>query len=164
MDARPRRGRDVVVIRASGQDDYNLYFYEDTGVAVSSVETIRFESGEAVMTPTYSAASATPNACSLPAATSSTIIPTGRIRRWKYQLPDQLEKGVTVGGISAGMVPSWGNVITPSGSSLDAEEALSNPYHPDYEILGCNDFLDVPFTQYLVTDTHYEQQNAQGAT
>ena len=156
-------GGDVVVIRASGQDDYNLYFYEDLGVAVNSVETIRFESGEAADDPYV--LSRIRNAECLFIAGGDQF---DYYSYWKDTPVEEAinylinEKGVTVGGISAGMAILGQCYYTPSGSSLDAEEALSNPYHPDYEILGCNDFLDVPFTQYLVTDTHYEQRERPG--
>jgi hypothetical protein len=40
-------GGDIFVIRASGSDSYNDYFYSDLGVEVNSVETIVFHSTSA---------------------------------------------------------------------------------------------------------------------
>lgn len=40
-------GGDVLVIRASGEDGYNDYFFSDLGVEVNSVETIVFNSSDA---------------------------------------------------------------------------------------------------------------------
>lgn len=156
-------GGDVVVIRASGSDGYNLYFYLDLGVDVNSVETIRFDSGEAANDPYV--VNRIRNAECLFIAGGDQF---DYYSYWKDTPVEEAinylinEKGATVGGASAGMAILGQCYYTPSGSSLDAEEALSNPYHPDYEILGCNDFLDVPYTQYLVTDTHYEQRERPG--
>lgn len=156
-------GGDVLVIRASGADGYNPYFFEELGVPVNSVETIRFESGAAATEP-YVINQIRNAECLFIAGGDQ----YDYYSYWKDTPVEEAinylihEKGVTVGGISAGMAILGQCYYTPSGSSLDAEEALSNPYHPDYEILGCNDFLDVPYAQYLVTDTHYEQRERPG--
>ncbi|MCB9291043.1 MAG: Type 1 glutamine amidotransferase-like domain-containing protein [Lewinellaceae bacterium] len=156
-------GGDVVVIRASGSDGYNPYFYSELNVTVNSVETFRFES---------SAASTDPYVINRIRGAECLFIAGGDqydyYTFWKDTPIEEAinylirEKGITVGGTSAGMAVLAQCYYTPSGSSLDAEEALGNPYHPDYDILGCNDFLDVPYTQYLVTDTHYEQRERPG--
>ena len=156
-------GGDVVVIRASGSDGYNPYFYSELNVTVNSVETFRFES---------SAASTDPYVINRIRGAECLFIAGGDqydyYTFWKDTPIEEAinylirEKGITVGGTSAGMAVLAQCYYTPSGSSLDAEDALGNPYHPDYDILGCNDFLDVPYTQYLVTDTHYEQRERPG--
>ena len=156
-------GGDVVVLRASGSDGYNDYFYSELGVAVNSVETIRFDAA--------------------PAANDDYVI--NQIRNaeclfiaggdqydyytyWKdTPIEDAInylinEKRAPVGGSSAGMAILSRCYYAPSGSSLTAEEALSNPFHPDYNVLGKDDFLDVPYTDNLITDTHYDQRERAG--
>ena len=156
-------GGDVVVIRASGSDGYNDYFYSELGVGVNSVETIRFESGAAAESP-YVINRIRDAECLFIAGGDQ----YDYYAYWKDTPVEEAinylinEKGVPVGGTSAGMAILGQCYYTPSGSSLDAGEALGNPYHPDYEILGCNDFLDVPYSAYLVTDTHYEQRERPG--
>ncbi|MCO6489933.1 MAG: T9SS type A sorting domain-containing protein [Phaeodactylibacter sp.] len=156
-------GGDVVVIRASGSDGYNDYFYSELGVGVNSVETIRFESGAAAENP-YVINRIRDAECLFIAGGDQ----YDYYAYWKDTPVEEAinylinEKGVPVGGTSAGMAILGQCYYTPSGSSLDAGEALGNPYHPDYEILGCNDFLDVPYSAYLVTDTHYEQRERPG--
>ena len=44
-------GGDVLVIRASGADGYNAYFYNDLGVAINSVETLVFNNVQAASDP-----------------------------------------------------------------------------------------------------------------
>ena len=156
-------GGDVVVIRASGSDGYNPYFYSELGIEVNSVETIRFESGIAADDP-YVINRIRGAECLFIAGGDQ----FDYYSYWKDTPVEEAinylihEKGVTVGGSSAGMAILGQCYYTPSGSSLDAEEALGNPFHPDYNILGCNDFLNVPYSQYLVTDTHYEQRERPG--
>ena len=156
-------GGDIVILRASGADAYNLYFFEDLGVSVNSVETIRFESGDAAADP-YVIGRIREAECLFIAGGDQ----FDYYSYWKDTPVEEainyliLDKGVTVGGTSAGMAILGQCYYTPSGSSLDAAEALSDPYHPDYEILGCNDFLETPYTQYLATDTHYEQRERPG--
>lgn len=40
-------GGDILVLRASGSDGYNNYFYSQLGVTINSVETIVFNNGQA---------------------------------------------------------------------------------------------------------------------
>jgi cyanophycinase len=154
---------DVVVLRASGSDGYNPYFFSELGVYVNSVETIRFDDAAAADDP-YVATQIRNAECLFFAGGDQ----YDYLSYWKgTPVQDAInylinEKGVTVGGTSAGMAILSNWYYAPSGSSLTAEEALSNPYHPDYEVLGQNDFLQVPYLDNTITDTHYEQRERPG--
>lgn len=154
---------DVVVLRASGSDGYNPYFFSELGVYVNSVETIRFDNAAAADDP-YVATQIRNAECLFFAGGDQ----YDYLSYWKgTPVQDAInylinEKGVTVGGTSAGMAILSNWYYAPSGSSLTAEEALSNPYHPDYEVLGQNDFLQVPYLDNTITDTHYEQRERPG--
>ncbi len=156
-------GGDIVVIRASGSDGYNNYFYSELGVNVNSVETIRFDD-TAASTDAY-VIQQIRNAEVLFIAGGDQY---DYFQFWKDQpIEDALnylinEKGVTVGGTSAGMAILGNAYYTPSGGSLDSDEALSNPFHPDINILGKDDFIQNPYLPDLVTDTHYDQRDRQG--
>ena len=156
-------GGDVVVLRASGSDGYNPYLYDELGVEVNSVETILFESEEAALDPYVIEQIRNAEALFLAGGDQYDYY-----RYWKdNQVEDAInyllnEKRVPVGGISAGMAVLGDWYYTPSGSSLTPEEALSDPFHPDYEILGQGDFLQPPFMDNTITDTHYEQRERPG--
>lgn len=156
-------GGDVVVIRASGSDGYNDYFFSELGVTVNSVETILFHNqlaanDEYVLTQLQNA--------------EVVFIAGGDqynyYQFWKDTPVEEVlnellnEKQITMGGTSAGMAILGDAYYTPPGSSLDSEEALSNPYHPDTEIIGKGDFLNVPFLTNVITDTHYDQRERWG--
>jgi cyanophycinase len=156
-------GGDVVVIRASGSDGYNEYLYDQLGVEVNSVETIRFEDGSAAED-AYVLQQIRHAECLFIAGGDQ----YDYYQYWKDSpVEDAInyllnEKQVPVGGISAGMAILCDWYYTPSGSSLTDTEALSDPYHPDYEILGQGDFLQPPFMERTITDTHYEQRDRPG--
>ncbi|TXB65581.1 Type 1 glutamine amidotransferase-like domain-containing protein [Phaeodactylibacter luteus] len=156
-------GGDVVVIRASGADGYNDYFFEDLGVDVNSVETIRFESA-AASTDEYVIQQIRNAECLF-------IAGGDQYDYYSYWQGNAIgeainyllnEKGVPVGGTSAGMAILGGWYYAPSGSALTAEEALSDPFHPDFEVLGQGDFLQAPYLSQIITDTHYEQRERPG--
>jgi cyanophycinase-like exopeptidase len=156
-------GGDVLVIRASGSDGYNDYLYEELGVNVNSVETIVFHNANA----------ANDEYVLQQIAGAELLFIAGGDQYDYYQywkdspVEDAInalinDKQITVGGTSAGMAILANCYYTPPGSSADAEEALGNPFHPDVNILGRNDFLDVPFMENVITDTHYDQRERAG--
>lgn len=156
-------GGDILVIRASGSDGYNPYFFEELGVDVNSVETIRFN-----------AAGAANDAYVLRRIREAEVLfiaggdQYDYYQYWKDTPVEDalnylmLDKQITVGGTSAGMAILGGAYYTPSGASLQSDQALANPYHPNVEILGNADFLLHPLMDNLVTDTHYDQRDRQG--
>ncbi len=156
-------GGDVVIIRASGSDGYNDYFFSELEVMVNSVETIRFDNADAA-SDEYVIRQIRNAECLFIAGGDQ----YDYYRYWKDNAIGEAinylinEKQVTVGGTSAGMAILSQCYYTPSGGSLTADEALNNPFHPDYEILGRDDFLQVPYMQNTVTDTHYEQRERPG--
>ncbi len=156
-------GGDVVVIRASNSDGYNDYFYEDLGVSVHSVETIRFDD---------ISASSDPYVLRRIGEAEVLFIAGGDqydyYELWRNTaIEDTInylinEKGITVGGTSAGMAILGKVYYTPPGGSLDTDEALVNPFHPDTELIGKDDFLNVPILENVITDTHYDQRDRAG--
>lgn len=156
-------GGDVVVLRASGEDGYNPYFFSELGVNVHSVQTIRFNNAAAAQDP-YVVTQIRNAECLFIAGGDQ----YDYYQYWKdTPIEDAInyllsEKGVPVGGTSAGMAILSNCYYAPSGSSLTSQEALGNPFHPDYTILGKDDFLQVPYTDNLLPDTHYDARDRAG--
>ncbi|MFT4973441.1 MAG: cyanophycinase-like exopeptidase, partial [Saprospiraceae bacterium] len=156
-------GGDVVILRASNSNGYNDYFFSELGVNVNSVETIRFNNGQAAFD----------QYVLTQIANAEIIFFAGGDQYDYYQywkdtpVEDALnqlinEKQITIGGTSAGMAILGDAYYTPPGGSLDSEEALSNPFHPDTELIGKGDFLNVPFLTNVITDTHYDERERWG--
>lgn len=156
-------GGDVVVLRASGSDGYNSYFFSELGVPVHSVETIRFDNGTPANDPFV-----------LRKIRNAEVLFFAGGDQHKYYsywkdtpVEDAInylinDKKITVGGTSAGMAILGEAYYVPPGSSLTTVQALGNPYHENINILGYGGFVDAPFMKNLITDTHYDQRNRQG--
>jgi hypothetical protein len=50
----------------------------------------------------------------------------------------------------------------PSGNGITSNEAMLNPYNTSMNILGKNDFLNAPFMQNTLNDTHFDQRTRGG--
>ncbi|MEN0006209.1 MAG: cyanophycinase, partial [Bacteroidota bacterium] len=156
-------GGDVVILRASGSDGYNDYFFSELGIDVHSVETIRFDG--------------------LGAASDPFVIE--RIRQaevlffaggdqfdyyqyWKDNAIEEAinylinDKQATVGGTSAGMAILGGAYYAPSDLGVLSSEALSDPFDPYMDVIGADDFINIPLLERVITDTHYSDRERQG--
>ncbi len=155
-------GGDIVVLRASGDDGYNDYFFEDLGVTVNSVESI---------------------VCLEPASGSDPYI-LQQVQnaealwfaggdQWDYvsywrdtPLEDVfndliLNKKITIGGTSAGCAIQGQAYFSAENGSVTTNIALNNPYH-NTMTLGYNDFLQNPFLWNTISDTHYDNPDRRG--
>jgi cyanophycinase-like exopeptidase len=156
-------GGDIVVLRASGSYGYNNYFYTSLGISVNSVETLLIDSREAAEHPYVEQ--------QIRNAEALFIAGGDQYNYYKYwkdtPVMDAInylinEKGVVVGGSSAGMAILGKAYYTPSGGSAVASVVLANPYHSSVDIVGINDFLDAEILENTITDTHFDQRARAG--
>ena len=159
---RKANGGDVVVLRSSGSDGYNDYLYSELGVNVNSVETL-------VIT---SVAGAT-NPYVLDKVAHAEMIWFAGGDQYNYvsyfknnALGDLLNAYINIkkgpiGGTSAGMAILGSKYFSAANGSVTSAQAMNNPYHPNVT-LGSDDFLDVPFLQNVITDTHYDNPDRRG--
>lgn len=155
-------GGDVVVLRTTGTDGYNDYFYSDLGVDINSVETIVFNSSEAANDPYV-----------LEQVQNAEAIWFAGGNQWTYisfwkdtQIEDAINNLINmktgpVGGISAGMAIMGGSYFSAENNTVYSEEALENPYN-QYMALGHSDFIEAPFLETVITDTHYDDPDRKG--
>jgi cyanophycinase-like exopeptidase len=64
-------------------------------------------------------------------------------------------KKASVGGTSAGMAVLGAKYYSAQNGSVTSAQAMSNPYLSTLT-LGNDDFLNVPFMQNVITDTHFD--------
>lgn len=67
------------------------------------------------------------------------------------------ERQVVIGGTSAGMAILGGNYYAPACQGLLSSEILDDPFHPNTRNLNSGDFLQVPFLEEVITDTHLDR-------
>lgn len=158
-------GGDVLVLRASGSDGYNDYFFSQLGVAVNSVETIKFNAIAAATDPYVIRRIQEAEVLFFAGGDQSKYVEYWRGTPVAEAINSLINvKGITVGGTSAGMAVLGGIYYAPSGPSLVSMEALSNPYHLNTVGISGLPFLEISLLENVITDTHFESRNRQGRT
>lgn len=149
-------GGDVVVLRASGSDGYNSYFYSELGVTVNSVTSIVIQSAEHANEEEV-----------VEILNNAEVVFIAGGNQWNYvdywrdtaliEALDLLinEKKITIGGTSAGMAVLGEVVYSAQNGTIWSSEALEDPYH--YRLTLEKDFLEVTFMEGTVTDSHYNR-------
>lgn len=157
-------GGDVVVLRASGSDGYNTYFFSELGVAVDSVETIRFDGPAAAEDPFVLDVIAGAEVLFLAGGNQ-----TDYVDYWVDTSVSDLfthlqhTKRITLGGTSAGMAILGQVYYAPVGAGVTSSEALADPFHPYLaNVVTDAPLFDYPWLAATVTDTHYDQRDRRG--
>lgn len=155
-------GGDVVVIRTSGSDGYNDYFFSELGVSINSVETLVITSQEGGN-----------NEYVVQQIMNAEALWIAGGNQWNYvdYFKDQgvgnainyllNEKLAVVGGTSAGMAVLGGSYFSAQNGTVSTAAALSNPYGPSMTI-GHGDFLNAPWVEHVITDSHYNDPDRRG--
>lgn len=73
------------------------------------------------------------------------------------------EKGVPVGGTSAGLAILGAYSYIPKSSGVISSEALNDPYHPYMESIK-TDFSHIPIMDGIMTDSHFSEKDRLGRT
>lgn len=156
-------GGDIVILRASGADGYNNYFFSDLGVTVNSVETL--------LTPSQAAANDPYVRRRIREAEVLFIAGGDQTAYFDFwndsEVEDALqyllsEKLATIGGTSAGMMVMGEWYYIPQNQGVTSQEALGNPFHPNMQQISAGGFLDNPILENTITDTHFDQRNRSG--
>ena len=155
-------GGDVVVIRTSGSDGYNDYLFSDLGVTVNSVETIVFNNASAATDPYVVQRLQQAEGIWMAGGNQATYVSYWLGTPVEDAINDLLNvRGGVVGGISAGMAVLGGSYFSALNGTVTTEQALANPFAANVTI-GHNSFLNAPFLENVVTDTHYDNPDRRG--
>lgn len=156
------RGGDVVVIRASGSDGYNSYFFSELGVQVNSVETILFKN---------KAAASEPYILDRLRKAELVFIAGGDQGKYYDYWHDTetgevlkeicLARNKVIGGTSAGQMILGNIVYAPTGDGVTSAEALTNPFHPNVAEIRY-DFLRTDIFTNTIFDSHFDNRDRAG--
>ena len=155
-------GGDVLVLRASGSDGYNDYLYSELGVAVNSVETIKFNSAEASFEPYVLQKIQQAEAIWFAGGNQWNYVSF-----WRNSPVDSLinlalsERNIVIGGTSAGMAILGGYYFSAQNGTITSEEALADPYNDRMAVDG-TPFLVNNYLQDVITDTHFDDPDRKG--
>ncbi|MCB0398575.1 MAG: T9SS type A sorting domain-containing protein [Winogradskyella sp.] len=149
-------GGDVVVLRASGSDGYNNYFYSQLGVTINSVRTFVIENNEGATNTYVLDMVSKAEAIWFAGGDQFDYVNFFKDNAMEEALNNFVNtKGGVIGGTSAGMAILGSGYFSAENGTVTNEQALGNPYH-NRMTLGYDDFLEIPYLEQVTTDTHYD--------
>ncbi len=149
-------GGDVVVLRASGSDGYNNYMYSELGVTINSVTTFVIHNAAGALDPYVLDKVGKAEAIWFAGGDQFDYVSYFKDNVMEEVLNQFINaKQGVIGGTSAGMAILGSAYFSAENGTVTNAQALSNPYH-NRMTLGYNDFLEIPFLENVVTDTHYD--------
>ena len=154
-------GGDVLVLRASGSNGYNDYMYSEIG-GINSVETIVFNNANAATDPYVLERIDKAEAIWLAGGDQWNYVSYWRNSPVAEHVNQAVAvRNVAIGGTSAGMAILGSHYFTAQNGSVSSATALSNPYAAAVTV-GNAPFLQVPYMQRVITDTHYDDPDRRG--
>ncbi len=156
-------GGDLLVLRATGGDDYNPYIQ---GLCkLNSVATLILPTRAAAMDPFSAQTIAHARVLFIAGGDQANYINFWQGTPVQDALNDALRRGVPIGGTSAGLavLGEWAYTAQgdkPDDPNLDGKTALANPYQP--RITLNRQFLDIPILKGVITDSHFARRDRMG--
>lgn len=153
-------GGDFVVIRASGDDEYNDYIFELCNC--DSVETIVFASRENSQDPFVIETIRNAEALFIAGGDQSNYVKFWAGTPVVDAINFVANKPAPIGGTSAGMAVLGEFVYSAKVDSTTAESALNDPYYEGVTLE--RSFLDLPGMSNIITDQHLQERDRIGRT
>ncbi|MFY7651802.1 MAG: cyanophycinase [Chitinophagaceae bacterium] len=153
-------GGDIVVLRASGADGYHAYF--NSLAKTNSITTFIVDTRAKAFLPQVAEALQNAEAIFIAGGDQYRYVqywknsPIQTIINQKLQ-----QQEIPIGGTSAGLAILGSFYFDAKEGSAISDTVLKQPFHPTISI-GKNDFIQAPFLQHLITDSHYSQRKRQG--
>ncbi|HTS11965.1 MAG TPA: cyanophycinase [Candidatus Limnocylindrales bacterium] len=152
-------GGDVVVLRASGKDDYDPYFHDLC--PNNSVTTLLTTSAEGANSPAALKAVREAHAIFLAGGDQSNYV-----KFWAGDMQKEINaaiaRGVPIGGISAGLAVLGEFAFSARHDTVTSPEALANPF--DEKVTLDRGFLSIPTLRGIITDSHFSPRKRIGRT
>jgi cyanophycinase len=150
-------GGDVVVLRASGSDGYNRYIQE---MGVDSVESIVVKTPEAARDAFVLEKIRNAEALWIAGGDQWNYVRVWGASPMREAMQALIDRGVPVGGTSAGLAVLGQFVFTAEKDSVTSAQALANPF--DERVRIGSDFLKIPALRGVITDTHFVRRDRMG--
>ncbi|WP_299211562.1 cyanophycinase [uncultured Aquimarina sp.] len=155
-------GGDVLVLRATGGDGYNSYFFSELGVTLNSVETIVVKNAEASTEDYIHQKIKNAEAIWFAGGDQWDYISYWRNTPIATLINDAISnRNIVIGGTSAGMAIQGGYYFSAKNGTVTSSTALNNPYDTDVTVES-DDFIKNEFLSNVITDTHYDNPDRKG--
>lgn len=155
-------GGDVLVLRASGSDGYNNYFFSELGVTINSVETLVINDASAAEDPYVLEQITNAEAIWFAGGDQYNYVSYFKDTFVAQLLTNHVVvKGGVIGGTSAGMAILGDHYFSAENGTVTSQQALQNPYDTRM-VIGNQDFLQLPYLEHTITDTHFDSPDRRG--
>lgn len=149
-------GGDVLVLRTSGSNGYNAYFYSGLGIQLNSVETIvcnnALASNDSYIIQKINQA----EAIWFAGGDQWTYISYWRNTPIDSAINQAVsQRNIVIGGTSAGMAIQGGYYFSAQYGTVTSASALANPYNPLVTI-DSSAFINNNILENTITDTHFD--------
>lgn len=158
-------GGDFLVLRASGDDDYNPYIQ---GLCkLNSVGTLILTSRAAANDPFVAETIRHAEAVFIAGGDQANYINWWMGTPVQQALNEAIQRGVPLGGTSAGLAVQGEFVYSAQGDAPDDKDlssdlTLANPFHPRVTVV--HNFLTNTLLKEVITDTHFAARDRMGRT
>jgi cyanophycinase-like exopeptidase len=155
-------GGDVLVLRATGSDGYNSYFYSGLGININSVETIVCNNVNASLDSYVINKINQAEAIWFAGGNQWTYI-----SYWRNSPLSQVinlaiqERNIVIGGTSAGMAIQGKYYFSAENGTVTSNIATSNPYANTVSV-DSTTFIQNAVLQNVITDTHFDNPDRKG--
>jgi cyanophycinase len=156
-------GGDFLVLRATGDDEYNFYL---RGLCrLNSVATLIIPNRDAATNSFVVDAIKRASAIFIAGGDQANYINFWMNTPVQTALNDAIRRGVPIGGTSAGLAVLGEFIYTAQGDkpddpNLDGKTALADPYSA--RITLASGFLNIPILKDVITDTHFARRDRMG--
>ncbi len=156
-------GGDLVVLRATDDDDYNPYIQKLC--KLNSVATIVLPSRAAANDPFVAKAIREASAIFISGGDQANYINFWMNTPVQQEVNEAIARGVPIGGTSAGLAVLGEYAYTAQGDkpddpNLDGKIAMADPF--GRQITVVHGFLEIPTLTSVITDTHFATRNRMG--
>ena len=151
-------GGELVVLRASGADDYNSEF--QSACPGNSVVTLVITSREGADDPFVAEKIRNAHAIFIAGGDQSNYVKYWSGNAVQKEINDDVKRGVPIGGISAGLAVQGEFVFDSMLDTVKSPQALANPYDPHVTLV--RDFLSIPTLKSIISDSHFSQRERMG--
>jgi len=157
-------GGDLLVLRATGVDDYNPYI-KKLCPALNSVATLLIPNRAAAEDPFVAKAIRDASAVFLSGGDQSNYINFWMNSPVQDALNEDVARGIPLGGTSAGLavMGEWAYSAQgdkPDDPNLTGKLAMADPFGPRITLV--HGFLHIPILAGIVTDTHFARRDRMG--
>lgn len=156
-------GGDLLVLRATGSDDYNPYI--QNLCHLNSVATLVLPNKAAAQDPFVADAIRHASALFISGGDQANYINFWSATPVQKELNAAIARSIPIGGTSAGLavLGEWAYSAQgdkPDDPNLDGKSALAHPFSPRITLV--RGFLHIPLLSGIITDTHFARRDRMG--